>query len=146
MKISHQVPYIKAPHTAFVLRINFFTSVSRAIHITADRSFRHSYVGCVRKLFSFPFNNNIFIRTERLFGNTDRIVVFSLEFEISGVGVQRIRLLTMVQTVQRQLRISLQMKKIITNAPSAPQFAQTQHINNSRKGALLPFRIPFSYW
>ena len=146
MKISHQVPQIKAPQTAFVLRIKFFTSVSQAIHIISDRSFRHSYVGCFRKLFSFPFNNNIFIRTERLFGNTGRIVIFSLEFEISGVGVQRIRLRTMVQTVQRQLRISLQMKKIITNAPSAPQFAQTQHINNSRKGALLPFRIPFSYW
>ena len=43
----------------------------------------------------------LLITTERLFGNTGRIVIFSLEFEISGVGVQRISLRTMVQTVQR---------------------------------------------
>ena len=46
--------------------------------------------------------------------------------------------MAMMQTILKQLRRSLQMKKIITNTPAYPQ-----HVNNRRKGALLPFCIPF---
>ena len=37
----------------------------------------------------------------------------------------------------RQLRKSLQMKKIVTNAACALQFEYPQHINRSRKDCLL---------
>ena len=88
------------------------------------------------------------------------VLIILHELEISGVAVQETHQTTCSEnfycgddleavlsifhsydyghTLLRQLRKSLQMKKIIANAPSALYFAQPQHIiNNNKKGYLL---------